>query len=272
MAHDIFISYSTKDKQTADAICHVLEQNNLKCWIAPRNIASGKNYAQEIMNGLKTAKIVVLVFSKDSQESPFVNNEIDAAFTNNKPIISFKIDETMPENRMEFFLKNKHWLEAYPNPESVFETLVKDAYRLCNENYNQQIVVDNVNPSKAASNAIPNRSKDIISFIFLLTPFYFVSFLYMGYIAKVKEWIALGAVYFIPLVIFIAYMTSDSPVFKMATQVGASISLFTIFWLLALVIGIFVIRKEFLARKSVLGIMSPDDEMFESLVEEYSRL
>ena len=46
MAHDIFISYSTKDKNTADAICHVLEQNNLKCWIAPRNIASGKNYAQ----------------------------------------------------------------------------------------------------------------------------------------------------------------------------------------------------------------------------------
>ena len=46
MAHDIFISYSTKDKYTADAICHVLEQNNLKCWIAPRNIASGKNYAQ----------------------------------------------------------------------------------------------------------------------------------------------------------------------------------------------------------------------------------
>ena len=272
MAHDIFISYSTKDKQTADAICHVLEQNNLKCWIAPRNIASGKNYAQEIMDGLKSAKIVVLVFSKDSQESPFVNNEIDAAFTNNKPIISFKIDETMPENRMEFFLKNKHWLEAYPNPESVFETLVKDAYRLCNENYNQQIVVDNVNPSKAASKALPNKSKDIISFIFLLTPFYFVSFLYMGFVAKVRDWIILGAIYLISFVLLMSYFLSDTPVFKIATQMGAAMSLYTIFWLLALVIGIFFIRKEFLARKTVLGIMSPNDEMFESLVEEYSRL
>ena len=62
MVHDIFISYSTKDKQTADAICHVLEQNNLKCWIAPRNIVSGKNYAKEIMDGLKEAKVVVLVY------------------------------------------------------------------------------------------------------------------------------------------------------------------------------------------------------------------
>lgn len=64
MAHDIFISYSSKDKQTADAICHVLESNKLKCWIAPRNIIAGKNYAEQIMYGLKNAKIVVLVFSK----------------------------------------------------------------------------------------------------------------------------------------------------------------------------------------------------------------
>ena len=40
--HDVFISYSTKNSDVANKICHVLEQNNLKCWIAPRNIASGK--------------------------------------------------------------------------------------------------------------------------------------------------------------------------------------------------------------------------------------
>jgi hypothetical protein len=85
------------------------------------------------MTGLKTAKVVVLVFSKNAQESVFVNNEIDTAFSNNKPIISFKIDETFPENKMEFFLKNKHWLDAYPNPESVFETLVRDTFLLCED-------------------------------------------------------------------------------------------------------------------------------------------
>ena len=160
MAHDIFISYSTKDKQTADAICHVLEQNNLKCWIAPRNIVSGKNYAKEIMDGLKEAKVVVLVFSKNSQESPFVNNEIDAAFSNNKSIISFRIDETMPENRMEFYLKNKHWLEAYPEPEKVFGTLVNDASRLCRE-APEVIVSQKTSPSD--SNILPSRKKDLFS-------------------------------------------------------------------------------------------------------------
>ena len=270
MAHDIFISYSTKDKNTADAICHVLEQNNLKCWIAPRNIASGKNYAQEIMDGLKAAKIVVLVFSKNSQESPFVNNEIDAAFSNNKSIISFKIDETMPENRMEFFLKNKHWLEAYPEPEKVFGTLVTDATRLCKEA--PTITFSKPTPAKAASNVLPERQKDLISLILLFTPLYPVSFVYMGYIARVKEWIALGIVFFIPIIILLMNSFDPAPIYQHVSQFNLSINLYLLFWLLAFIIGIFIIRKEFLARKTVLDFIPPEEEIFDNLVEQYTNV
>lgn len=271
MAHDIFISYSTKDKQTADAICHVLEQNGLKCWIAPRNIASGKNYAQQIMDGLISAKIVVLVFSKNSQESEFVNNEIDVAFRNNKSIISFKIDETLPENKMEFFLKNKHWLEAYPNPESVFETLVKDALRLCDEEYNKQIIND-TDHSQSTSNKLPNRRKDLASVVLLFTPIYSVAYMYMGYIAKVKDWIGWGVIFFIALILLLWVFSLDNGViFKHANLLNKAVTLFLIFWALALILGFFI-RKEFLARKTVLSLTSQNDEMFEKLVEEYSRL
>ena len=173
MAHDIFISYSSKDKQTADAICHVLEADKLKCWIAPRNIIAGKNYAEQIMYGLKNAKIVVLVFSKNSQDSVFVNNEIDTAFSNNKPIISFKIDETLPENKMGFFLKNKHWLDAYPNPESVFETLVRDAHLLCNEEDEMDYVEPaalnyytfNINEKRSLEDKINNNYSDSVNIV-----------------------------------------------------------------------------------------------------------
>ncbi|WP_298501150.1 toll/interleukin-1 receptor domain-containing protein [uncultured Methanobrevibacter sp.] len=273
MAHDIFISYSTKDKQTADAICHVLEQNGLKCWIAPRNIASGENYAKEIMDGLKAAKIVVLVFSKNSQESEFVNNEIDAAFRNNKSIISFKIDETLPENKMEFFLKNKHWLEAYPNPESVFERLVKDALRLCDEEYNKQIVIDNSENSKSVSNKLPTRRKDLASIILLFTPIYSFAYIYMGYVAKEKEWLAWGVILFIPLILLLwAFGLDNGETFRHAGIVGNSMILFFIFWALAFIIGVFFVRKEFLARKTVLSMMPQNDERYESLVEEYMRI
>ena len=34
MAHDVFLSYSNKDKAAADAVCHALEQNRIRVWMA----------------------------------------------------------------------------------------------------------------------------------------------------------------------------------------------------------------------------------------------
>ena len=41
MAHDVFISYSAKDKTTADGVCATLEAKGIRCWIAPRDILPG---------------------------------------------------------------------------------------------------------------------------------------------------------------------------------------------------------------------------------------
>mgnify|MGYP002627179605 CR=1 FL=1 len=102
--HDVFISYSTKNGEIANKICHALEQNNLSCWIAPRNIASGRSYINEIADAIKSTKIVVLIYSIDSQSSKYVNNEINMAFSNNKKILSFNIDNSMPKEDMEYYL------------------------------------------------------------------------------------------------------------------------------------------------------------------------
>lgn len=128
--HDVFISYSTKDKHIADKVCNALEQNGVKCWIAPRDIRPGENYVHHMSKSMKSAKIVVLIFSRYCMESKFVINEIEMAFDHEKPIISFKIDETMPEGEMEFLLKDKYWLDAYPSPESMFEALAVDTREL----------------------------------------------------------------------------------------------------------------------------------------------
>lgn len=139
MVHDVFISYSTKNTEYAEAVCENLENNGIECWIAPRNIKTGTNYAKEIMDGLKAAKIVVLIFSKDAQESEYVNNEIDTAFSKNgQPIVALKVDDTFPEKQMEFFLKNSQWLDASPSAlkkenksiESCYNQLVDDVQRI----------------------------------------------------------------------------------------------------------------------------------------------
>lgn len=124
-SHDIFICYSTKDAQIAHEVCYALEQNDVKCWIAPRNIRSGFPYVDEIIDGINSAKLVVLINSTYADRSKYVNNEISLAFNKNKPLIEFNIDDSLPSNDMEFYLKSQTHIIAYPNPEEKLEELVK---------------------------------------------------------------------------------------------------------------------------------------------------
>ena len=46
MAHDVFISYSSKDKPIADGITANLEAAGLRCWIAPATSALAMTFQQ----------------------------------------------------------------------------------------------------------------------------------------------------------------------------------------------------------------------------------
>lgn len=267
--HDVFISYSTKNSELANKICYLLEQNKLKCWIAPRNIPSGTNYIEEITEGIKSTKIVVLVYSSYSQASKYVNNEINMAFSNNKPILSFNIDNSLPSEEMEYNLKVSQWLPAYPNPEDEFETLVVDALKLCNENADVPIFIDF---SNFKSEDLSEQKKDRISLVLLFTPLYWASFIYMGIIAGIRRWVLMGLLYFIPtLMCLILYFEVLGSLFLRYPMFRMFEVMFVIFWILAIIHG-FVIKNEFLTRKSVLRLTSSDEEIFNYLYEEYLQI
>lgn len=138
LSHDIFISYSTKDTEIAEGVCKSLEGNGLKCWIAPRDISHGVSFPKQIVSGIKSATLIVLIYSQNAQNSEYVNKEMYTAFSNRKHILPVLIDGTEPSGRMKFFLKIHQWLTAYPNPEDYFGTVVKDAKRLCEEIKNNE--------------------------------------------------------------------------------------------------------------------------------------
>ena len=267
--HDVFISYSTINSDLANKICYLLEQNKLKCWIAPRNIPSGTNYIEEITDGIKSTKIVVLVYSSYSQASKYVNNEVNMAFSNNKPILSFNIDNSLPSEEMEYNLKVSQWLPAYPNPEDEFETLVVDALKLCNENADVPIIIDF---SNFKSEDLSQQKKDRISLVLLFTPLYWASFIYMGIIAGIRRWVLMGLLYFIPtLMCLILYFEVLGSLFLRYPMFRMFEVMFVIFWILAIIHG-FVIKNEFLTRKSVLRLTSSDEEIFNYLYEEYLQI
>ena len=137
--HEVFISYSSKDKIIADAICHALEENKIPCWIAPRDVQPGIPYAREIIKGIKECKVMVLVFTANSNTSEHVCNEIDKAFNNKKIIVPFLVENIAMDEALEYYLSRKHWLTAYPYYEKHLDELVVAVGKVLGRN----IVIEN---------------------------------------------------------------------------------------------------------------------------------
>jgi TIR domain/Tetratricopeptide repeat len=93
-ASDVFISYASKDAATANAVVAALESQGFKCWIAPRNVIPGSQYADGIVRAINGAKVVVLVLSESAIASPHVGKEIERASSKQRPIIALKTDAT----------------------------------------------------------------------------------------------------------------------------------------------------------------------------------
>ena len=124
MKYDVFISYSTFDEAIARDVCRVLEENGICCWIALRDAKPGYPYACEIMSGIEESKMLLLIFSSNSNLSEPVASEIEEAFNKKKPIIVFLIENKPMAPELKFFLKRKHWLVAYPDYKQKLGNLV----------------------------------------------------------------------------------------------------------------------------------------------------
>ncbi len=124
MEHDVFISYSSQDKEAAQAICHVLEQNEIRCWMAPRDIPYGSQYGDIIDDAIHSSKVVVVLFSETAAASPWVNGELNVAFEEQKTIIPFRLDQTPLKGQTRVMLNQRHWIDAYPDYKTKFTDLV----------------------------------------------------------------------------------------------------------------------------------------------------
>lgn len=116
MAHDVFISYSARDKPVADAACATLESNGVRCWIAPRDVQPGIAYAESLVSGLSNSRLMILVFSANSNRSPQVLREVERAVSKGLPILPFRIEDAPMSQEMEYYIASQHWLDALTPP------------------------------------------------------------------------------------------------------------------------------------------------------------
>jgi WD40 repeat protein len=120
MAFDVFISYSSHDKLTADAACAALESANIRCWIAPRDISPGRDYGESIIDAIESARVFVLILSGNANASPQIKREVERAVSKGLPIIPVRIEDVVPSRTLEYFISSAHWLDAFPPPRDQY--------------------------------------------------------------------------------------------------------------------------------------------------------
>jgi hypothetical protein len=133
VAREVFISYSQPDYACAMELVARVESEGMNCWVAPRDIAPSADWAAEIIDAISNARVMILIFSASSNESPQVRREVERAVHKNVSILPFRIESVLPSKSLEYFLSSQHWMDAFPPP--------RDAHyvRLCSYLKNQLV-------------------------------------------------------------------------------------------------------------------------------------
>jgi Tol biopolymer transport system component len=112
VSRSVFISYASHDADTADAVCQSLESYGVSCWVAPRDVKPGAQYADAIVRAINEATAMVLVMSASAMASSHVGREVERAASKHKQIIAFRVDAAELNPALEYFLSGSQWIDV----------------------------------------------------------------------------------------------------------------------------------------------------------------
>src|SRR3954469_20396960 len=116
MARDVFISHSAQDKKIAEMICAALEQEAVRCWVAPRDVRPGKSFPGEITRAIQQSKVMLLIFSRHSNSSEQVLREVQLAVDCRVPIVRLRMEDIPLSDDLRYYLSTPQYLDALTPP------------------------------------------------------------------------------------------------------------------------------------------------------------
>lgn len=118
--HEVFISYKTNepdlgnnDETVAKELYQQIKAAGISCWMAPIDLPGGCDYSVRIRKAIKDSKIALVVFSRFTDKSRYVPQEVRIAFDNGKVIIPFNLDRSpVNSDRWDLHLGGSQCIDA----------------------------------------------------------------------------------------------------------------------------------------------------------------
>ncbi|MHA1983586.1 MAG: toll/interleukin-1 receptor domain-containing protein, partial [Candidatus Hodarchaeales archaeon] len=139
--HLIFISHASEDRNVAYRTVDALESEDIKCWIAPRDISGGERFVNSIMDAIRQCELFIVLISRNSNRAPYVKSETASAFENNKRLLPIRIEDVEPDEELRFYIGGHHWIESWNKPSEIYLfDIVKEVNNLLY--YERDIIID----------------------------------------------------------------------------------------------------------------------------------
>ncbi len=102
--YSCFISYSSKDDEFAKRLHADLQDTGVRCWFAPEDLKIGERVRPGIDEAIRLHDKLLLILSKDSVQSPWVESEVEAALererrTKRVVLFPIRIDDAVMRTR-----------------------------------------------------------------------------------------------------------------------------------------------------------------------------
>jgi len=101
---DIFISYSSKDKEKADQLSELLASAGLSVWIDQSGIDVATSWSKEIVQAIDGCKAFIVLLSPNSIISKNVVREVSLAFEKNKKILPLDLEPVALSEDLQYHL------------------------------------------------------------------------------------------------------------------------------------------------------------------------
>lgn len=109
---EVFISYSSRDRERVIEIADRLEKLGVSCWLDRNKILGASNYGPEIVAGIKGCKVLLLCCSDASMRSKNVKQEIQLGWKYDRPYLPLLLEPVSFPEQLQYWLEGWQWVEA----------------------------------------------------------------------------------------------------------------------------------------------------------------
>lgn len=123
MASQVFVSYSSRDEDLARKLCVELEYRGFECWISSRDVQAGDNFAEAIVRAIRSAKVMIVIFTSNANASDEIKKEVVLANQNKLVVIPVRMEHIVPNEALTYEFSTRQWVDLLDPSDDRIEFL-----------------------------------------------------------------------------------------------------------------------------------------------------